>query len=214
MRNAKYIVLEGTEGCGKSTYTRMLVEHLRSSGKKVLETKEPGTPLNDLTMHLRGIMLDKQYDSQLTVTSRELVSQAIRSIHIEKVILPALAHNDYIIQDRGILSGLAYGEACGNQEWFLDMLMQQVASPLCHNYKDLYDLVVYLKSDASQGLARAQQAKQEFAAGDAIEARGSTFMQKVARNMESMIIGFRHCTVEVGPKNIDETFKDILKHIV
>jgi dTMP kinase len=105
MPTAKYICFEGTEGSGKSTQTQKLVDYLRSKGYKVLQTKEPGTPLSPLTMELRKIMLDSQYESQLTMTARELISQAIRSIHLERVVIPALSEYDYIIQDRGILSG-------------------------------------------------------------------------------------------------------------
>ena len=114
MKKAKYICLEGTEGVGKTTQTRKLVDTLRARGYAVLETKEPGSPHSPLTMTLRGIMLDNQYDSQMTRPAREFISQAIRSIHLEQVIVPNLYKYDFIIQDRGILSGYAYGTACGN----------------------------------------------------------------------------------------------------
>src|ERR1017187_8360897 len=112
---ARYIVFEGTEGVGKSTQTQKLVDYLRAKGYKVLQTKEPGTSHAPLTMLLRSIMLDKQYDEQLTAPARELISQAIRSIHMDKVVVPALLTHDFIVQDRGVLSGLAYGTACGNE---------------------------------------------------------------------------------------------------
>src|SRR5271167_1025736 len=122
MKRATYICLEGTEGVGKTTQTQKLVDHLRAKGCKVLQTKEPGTAHAPLTMQLRGIMLDKQYDEQLTAPARELISQAIRSIHLEKVVFPALSEYDFIVQDRGILSGLAYGTACGNDEKTINFL--------------------------------------------------------------------------------------------
>ena len=46
MRKAKWICLEGSEGCGKTTYTKMLADHFTGKGLKVLSTKEPGTPLS------------------------------------------------------------------------------------------------------------------------------------------------------------------------
>src|SRR5512135_1519125 len=100
MRKAKYICFEGTEGSFKTTNAVMLAKYLEGKGYKVLLTKEPGTPLSPLTMELRGIMLDAQYESQMTMVAREFISQAIRSIHIEKIILPALQEYDFIIQDR------------------------------------------------------------------------------------------------------------------
>src|ERR1019366_1877729 len=137
------ICLEGCEGVGKTTQTQKLVDHLRAKGFKVLQTKEPGTSHLPLTMQLRGIMLDKQYDEQLTVAARELISQAIRSIHIEKLILPALTEYDYIIQDRGILSGLAYGSACGNDvDWLLDLVDAVVPGESVMRVRLLYDSII------------------------------------------------------------------------
>jgi dTMP kinase len=213
MRRAKYVVLEGVEGCGKSTYTKMLVEDLSSRGCKVLHTKEPGTPHAPLTMLLRGVMLDAQYDSQLTTTSRELLSQAIRSVHLDRVIIPALKEYDYIIQDRGMLSALAYGHASGNSHWFLTQLLMQVCAHATTDPYNLYDQVVYLKTDPQVGLSRASSAKQEFAAGDAMEARGVAFMRRVSTNMDEMVQAFPHCVIEVDGKSIEDNYNDVLKRL-
>ena len=85
MTKARYIVLEGTEGVGKTTQTVTLVNYLERQGYSCLQTKEPGTVHSPLTMELRNIMLNAKYDEQLTTSSRELISQAIRSIHLEQV---------------------------------------------------------------------------------------------------------------------------------
>lgn len=213
MRKAKYLVLEGTEGVGKSTQTAKLVQYLTDKGYKVLVTKEPGTPHVPLTMTLRGVMLDAQYDEQLTVPARELISQAIRSVHLEKLVIPALTEYDFIIQDRGILSGLAYGNACGNSHLFLSQMAAEVTSKVGVAWTDLYDKVIYLKADHIKGLQRAKAAKQEFQAGDAIEAKGNDFMAKVSKNMDEMVHAFPHCIINVDNKSIDETFAEILKNI-
>lgn len=213
MRKAKYLCFEGTEGAGKSTHTKKLVKYLTERGFKVLETKEPGTPHAPLTMVLRGIMLDSQYDSQLTVPARELVSQAIRSIHIDKVIVPALSEYDFIIQDRGILSGMAYGHACGNSHWFLNQMAAEVTRNADREWPNLYDNVIYLRNDTVSGLARAKAAKQEFAAGDAMEARGNDFMIKVANNMDEMVHAFPHCIINMEGKTVEENFAEILRNI-
>jgi dTMP kinase len=212
MKKAVYICLEGTEGVGKTTQTQKLVDHLRSKGFKVLQTKEPGTNHAPLTMQLRAIMLDNQYDNQLTVPARELISQAIRSIHIEKVIIPALTEVDYIIQDRGILSGLSYGAACGNDLDSLGFLARFVAEP-AKNILDegFYDGIIYLKGDTTAGLKKALEAKQEFATGDAMESRGNTFMQTAAANMDANSELFNTTTINVEGKGIEEVFKDILQ---
>lgn len=222
MKRARYICFEGTEGVGKTTQTNRLAEHLMAAGHKVLLTKEPGTPYAPLTMILRQVMLDRQYEEQLTPTARELVSQAIRSIHLEKVIEPAFENYDYIIQDRGMLSGLAYGVSCGNTEEFITNLMTQVSAKNflydgnpARFFRDpfkLYDDIVYLKGDVNAGLTKAINSKQEFTAGDAIEAKGLTFMQNVAVNMEAYSKKFQGSKyINVDGKNIEQVFEEIVR---
>lgn len=213
MRKAKYFCFEGTEGSGKSTHCKKLVEYLQSKGYKVLATREPGTPLMPLTMELRGIMLDAKHESQMTTVAREFISQAIRSIHVDKVVLPALQEYDFIIQDRGILSGVAYGHACGNSHLFLSQLAAEVCRNFDGHWHDLYDKVIYLRVDPAVGLLSAQKAKQEFAAGDAIEAKGSEFMRQVRNDMDEMVHAFPHCTIDMEGKAVDENFNEILRNI-
>lgn len=209
--NTRYIVFEGTEGVGKTTQTAKLVEHLKSLGYSVLQTKEPGTPLAPLTMKLREIMLSNEYDEQLTVPARELISQAIRSVHLEHVVKPALGNYDFVIQDRGILSGLAYGEACGNDIDFLETLSSRVSETLTDNFYFLYDNTIYLTGDVSKGLEVARTSKQEFEQGDAIEAKGNAFMEQVSRNMTEMSQSFSNVDIiNVDGKGIDEVFSEIL----
>ena len=209
---AKYICLEGVEGVGKTTQTDNLVKFLKNKGYKVLQTKEPGTPLSPLTMQLRGIMLDAQYESEMTIPARELVSQAIRSIHLQNVIKPALEKYDFIIQDRGILSGLAYGTTCGNDvDWLNDLACR--VNCINDNYTKMYDKVVYLTGDVSKGLATAIKSKQEFEAGDAMEAMGNDFMHRVADNMQEFATHFDTDIICVDGKNINEVFKEILNSL-
>lgn len=211
MKKARYICFEGVEGVGKTTQTKKLVEYLRTKGHSVLETKEPGSSHSPLTMELRNIMLNAKYDSELTQTARELVSQTIRSIHIEKVIAPALAQYDFIVQDRGILSGLSYGEACGNDfEWLEDLMYEVTPEAVADDPYTLYDDVVYLTGDVRKGLDKAASAKQEFEAGDAIEMKGLSFMEKVNNNMSEYAEMFSTKRVSVDGKSIDEVFADIL----
>jgi dTMP kinase len=213
MRKAKYICFEGTEGSFKTTNAKMLAKYLEDKGYKVLLTKEPGTPHSPLTMELRGIMLDAKHESQMTAVAREFISQAIRSIHIEKVIIPALQEYDFIIQDRGILSGLSYGHACGNQHFFLAQLASECCRGLKGDWYDLYDKVVLLKNNPLVGLARAQAAKQEFTTGDAIEGKGAEFMLRVAKDMNEMVHAFPHCTIDVEGKTVEENFAEILRQL-
>lgn len=214
----KYICIEGTEGCYKTTNTDALVTYLGATGAAVLQTKEPGTKILPITMELRKLMLSNEHDSSLTVAARELISQAIRSIHLEKLVLPAFEDYDYIIQDRGILSGLAYGEACGNKLDDLYMLTKYIMGP--HMIEELapawniYDLIIFLKRDAAEGLATATSAKQEFDEGDAMEAKGITFMQQVEANFMKHIDNLDNVVIiDVAGKTTEQIQQEILRAI-
>ena len=122
----KYICIEGGEGSYKSTTVAELAEYYRLNGKRVLTTKEPGTSHLPITMELRELMLSNEYTDDLSTLSRELISQAIRSIHLKKLIEPELesGYYDYIIQDRGMLSGFVYDLACGVDPYLLFYLFR------------------------------------------------------------------------------------------
>lgn len=217
MKKAKYLCIEGTEGVGKTTQTTKLVEYLQSKGHNVLYTKEPGTNHIPLTMTLRAIMLDNQYDNVLTKTAREFISQAIRSIHLERLIAPALEQYDYIIQDRGILSGYAYGYACGNDfDSLVSMAKTNVDAAAQLNDslplfpEQIYDKVIYLKGNSLKALERARASKKEFNTGDAMESRGNVFIRNVSENMDKMSNRFSSIIIEVDNKTIDQVHEEIL----
>ena len=210
----KYICIEGTEGVGKTTQTQKLVDYLRSLNYSVLQTKEPGTAHSPLTMELRNIMLNAKYEPEMTSPARELISQAIRSIHLEKVIIPAQGEYDFIVQDRGILSGFAYGEACGNDiNWLMglsDAVVKSASKEFGGQPTLIYDNVILLKGNVKTGLDKALTAKQEFEAGDAIEMKGLSFMERVNLNMEKYSSWFKATSIDVDGKSIDDVFADII----
>ncbi len=52
----KFIVLDGSEGCGKSTQARLLGEKLQAMGLCALLVRDPGT--TRIGEQIRGILLD------------------------------------------------------------------------------------------------------------------------------------------------------------
>jgi len=206
---ARYLVFSGGEGTGKTTQCRLLAEHLRFRGYRVLESKEPGHSSQPLTMTLRDLMLNQEHDASLTPLARELISQTIRSIHYEKRIKPALETHDFIIQDRGVLDGLAYGWACGNDpQWLLDMAKRVCNVDTLYN---VYSDVVVLRGSVSTGLDRALSSKKEFAAGDAIETKGPEFLCRVEECMRYSAVYFPVRYVDVDGRDIVQVHEDILR---
>jgi thymidylate kinase len=248
-----YICIDSTEGTGKTTQTKLLVDYLTNEGFKVLQTKEPGTPLLPVTIKLRELMLDNKYQSDYNLFKEELrkllenpefltkfsiktineivnssyteyiplyreyISQIIRSIHFEHLIYPSIKEQkyDFIIQDRGILSGLAYGKCCGNDIKLLENLATEITLKDSINdvYK-IYDKLIYLKGDPTKNLKRAVLCKNEFKDGDVIESKGNPFMIEVQKEMENILPNFNSETINVDGLSIDEVFQNIKQKIV
>jgi dTMP kinase len=212
MKKAKYIVFEGSEGVGKTTQIRQVVDFLRKSGFKVLVNKEPGSEHNDVTLELRKLILDKKYENQINPKGREFLLQTVRNITLETVVLPALEEYDYIIQDRGILSGITYGLENKLSFDFISSLVY-LATPMIlkkENSLDIYDLTIYLKGDVKKGLERAQN-KNEFKDGDIMESKGLGFIQNVADKYEQYLHLFNTKTILVEGKSIEQVTNEILK---
>jgi dTMP kinase len=101
----QFITFEGVEGCGKTTQIRLLADALKSSGRSVTLTREPGgCPISD---KIRAILLDAD-NCEMTPSAELLLYAAARAQHINEVITPALASGNIVLCDRFIDATLAY----------------------------------------------------------------------------------------------------------
>ena len=113
MSTPLYIALEGLEGCGKSTHTKRLGEHLNA-----VITREPGgTRIGGL---LRAILADPD-NTDLSPRTEALLMAADRAQHMAEVIQPALERGQHVVSDRSIYSTLAY-QGFGRQLGTTDLL--------------------------------------------------------------------------------------------
>ena len=104
MKRGKLITLEGGDGCGKTTQSRLLAERLRREGYSVIHTREPGgTPFAEA---LRKLILNTAF--QIHPLTEILLYEASRAQHTEEVIRPALAQNKIVICERYADSTTAY----------------------------------------------------------------------------------------------------------
>ena len=100
MSTAKYIALEGVEGCGKSTHVTRLADTLGA-----LATREPGGTVIGAT--LRGIMADTN-NAHLSAHAEALMMAADRAQHLHELVVPTLAGGRHVVSDRSLYSSLAY----------------------------------------------------------------------------------------------------------
>lgn len=158
--NSKFITLEGIDGAGKSTHLNWLAERLRSQGKSVLVTREPGgTPLGEA---LRELLLHKD----MHLETEALLMFASRREHLDKVIYPALREGTWVISDRFTDASFAYqGGGRGLDESKLELLEQWVQHDLQPDLTLLFDVtpeVSRQRLSANVSLDRFEQEKQGF----------------------------------------------------
>jgi dTMP kinase len=100
-----FIALEGGEGTGKSTQSKLLKKWLEDRGESVLLSREPGG--TDLGQGLRKILLGHE-TGEISPRAEALLYAADRAHHVYSVIRPALAKGDVVITDRYFDSSIAY----------------------------------------------------------------------------------------------------------
>lgn len=103
-----FIVLEGIDGCGKTSFAKKLKQNLETAGYKVGHSRDPdGSDYGEL---LREFFLNNQAENPNTDLC---LMFAGRFEHIERTINNLLANNDVVICERFYYSSWAY-QVVGN----------------------------------------------------------------------------------------------------
>lgn len=101
-QRGRFITFEGIDGAGKSTHIDFVTALVKSAGKDVVVTREPGgTALGE---KLRALLLHEK----MNLETEALLMFAARREHIEEVIEPGLARGAWVISDRFTDASFAY----------------------------------------------------------------------------------------------------------
>src|SRR4051794_342478 len=96
----KFIVFDGTEGCGKSTQARRLRERVAAlaGAPEVLLVRDPGT--TRIGEQVRAILLDPAHGDGMGMRCEMLLYMAARAQMMAEVIAPALDAGKLVLCDR------------------------------------------------------------------------------------------------------------------
>ena len=100
--------LEGIDGCGKSTQSKLLLEKLEGEGEKIIILKEP-------TKRPHGQKLWDMLHGKRKATNEEILELFVldRKQHVKEKIQPALDSGAVVLMDRYYYSSMAYQVAGG-----------------------------------------------------------------------------------------------------
>ena len=168
----KFIVLEGIDGCGKTTQIEAISRWLPTSGlmkknSRLVQTREPGGSL--LGKKLRSLILDTNKNNKPSSLAELLLYSADRAEHVSKIISPALDNEDWVLSDRFADSTLAYQ---GYGRNINIEIIKNIESIVCQGEKP--DLTIFLEISAEESILRRKNL-----VPDRIESEGEKFLQKV-----------------------------------
>jgi len=148
-RKSFFLVLEGTEGVGKSTNIEFIKTYLESKDIPLVLTREPGgTPMAE---EIRELLLAPR-DETVAETAELLLMFAARAQHLQQVILPALEEEQWVLSDRFTDATYAYQGGGRNMDIEkikqLETLVQGEIRP---------DKIIILDLSVEEGLKRARQ---------------------------------------------------------
>jgi len=112
-----FIVLEGIDGCGKSTQSKLLSKWLKEHGKDVVLTAEPTK--NEIGKFIREVLAGNH---EVDAKTLALLFTADRYEHLKTLVEPALKEGKIVVSERYYYSTIAYQEAQGvERRWLIEM---------------------------------------------------------------------------------------------
>ena len=161
----KFIVLDGPDGCGKSTQIHLLTDWITTQKVEVAGFRDPGT--TTIGEAIRKILLDPANKTMDTPTELLLYMAARAQLWTEK-IQPALNQQKCVLLDRWLSSTCAYQGYAGG------VGIEKVINIAQHSLERLWpDITIILDADLKTASARISETP------DRMEQKGNDYHQKV-----------------------------------
>jgi len=199
----KFITFEGIDGAGKSTHIGFVTELIKSHGKLVVASREPGgTPLGE---KLRDLLLHEK----MHLETEALLMFASRREHIAQVIEPGLASGAWVLSDRFSDASFAYQSGGrGLDRAKMEALEAWVHPHLQPDLTLLFDVpleVARERLDATRTLDKFEQEQGEFFARCRAE-----YLRRAAQFPERFIVVDSTRSIEATQQTLREALEKFL----
>ena len=203
---SKFIVVEGSEGVGKSTQINTIKSFLDNHDIDYIVTREPGgTKFGE---SIRSIILDQNNNTDNLTDS--LLFYASRYENYNKLILPSLRKGKTVICDRFHYSTLVYQGIVGESE-----LVKKIHSIFDDIFSPSIDHVIYLYTDPAESFKRISRRSET----DKFESRGLEYLEQLSNAYDSVFSDMDNVArldtsgdKEVTRKNLFKILSSIFLH--
>jgi len=204
--HGKFIVLEGIDGCGKTTQAGIIVKKLKAQGTDAIYTKEPTDgPIGQfIRQTLRGAL-------DVSPLSIQYLLAADRVLHAEE-IEKHLEQGKTLVGDRYFWSAVAYGMADrqGTQyETNGNVLLAAQGILSMYTQFIMPDMTFYLRTSVNTALSRLAKMTKEK---EMYETRDN--LEKIYQGYEWLVSQFpQEITVVDGEKTVGEVTEEIVSKL-
>jgi len=168
----RFIVLDGPEGCGKTTQVQRLVARLRDEGRQATAVRDPGsTPVSE---RIREVLLDTRLPD-MDARTELLLYMASRAEMVARIVRPLLEGGLVVVSDRFVSSSVAYQGYAGGIEPALIWEMGRLATGGIEP-----DLTILLDLEVEEGFSRIVRDH------DRMESKDRAYHEKVRQGFLAM----------------------------
>ena len=188
-----FVCIEGLDGCGKTTQTKLLVEKLQRS-YNAMYTAEPSD--GKIGAFIRKSILYGEKRS--TSLAEALLFAADRVEHVENEVLPALRQGKLVVSDRYVYSSLAYQGAAGLSLEWIQSINQYALRPELAIFIDVDPRAVMQRlkpvKSVMENLGTQQRVRQIYLKfvekGDLSRINGNKPKHLVAEELQRVVLKF------------------------
>ena len=195
----KFLVIDGPDGCGKSTQAKLLIQWLSVQNVPVSSFRDPGD--TEIGEKIREILLNPEH-AAMNVQTEVMLYMAARSQLWAEKLAPALREERCVLLDRWISSTCAYQGFAG--EFGIDKVVKIASDCLERIWPDL---TIILDVDVKTASKRFNRQL------DRMEAKGDGYHQKVRNGFLKLAQDYENFVVVDARDDIETVHNNILRLI-
>jgi dTMP kinase len=196
----KFIVVEGSEGVGKSSQIKIIEQYLIDNKIDYILTREPGG--TSFGESIRDIILKDDNNTEELTDS--LLFYASRYENYKKIILPALDAGKTVVCDRYHYSTLVYQGIVGNNS-----SVKAIHEIFDAIYSKMIDHIIYLYTTPKESFKRISKRS----VTDKFESRGLSYLEDLSNAYELVFNGMKNITKIDTSEDKDITKGNLIKSL-